>query len=143
MFFFQAPAGLPGNDDQAAMGSWLSFHLLGFYPIPGTSQFLITSPFIPSYTIHNSYLNTSTTVTTLGFDPKSIQATIPDGVAAYVKKVTLNGVETASKCHIDFYDLFKVGGTLVIEVTDDISQGNDCGASVPESVSAGGFATLR
>lgn len=27
-----APAGLPGNDDQAAMASLLSFHLLGFYP---------------------------------------------------------------------------------------------------------------
>ena len=27
-----APAGLPGNDDQAAMASLLSFHLLGLYP---------------------------------------------------------------------------------------------------------------
>lgn len=27
-----APAGIPGNDDQAAMASLLSFHLLGLYP---------------------------------------------------------------------------------------------------------------
>ena len=27
-----APGGLPGNDDQAAMASLLSFHLLGLYP---------------------------------------------------------------------------------------------------------------
>lgn len=27
-----APAGLPGNDDQAAMATWLIWHLLGLYP---------------------------------------------------------------------------------------------------------------
>ncbi|KAJ3981405.1 glycoside hydrolase family 92 protein [Lentinula detonsa] len=137
------PAGLPGNDDQAAMASVLVFHLLGLYPVPGTSQFLILSPFTPTYTIHNTYLNTSTTVTTLGFDPKSLNATIPDGAAAYVKNVTLNGVELSTKCHFDFYDVFKVGGEMVIEVTNDIDQGNDCGSAVPESVSMGGFASLR
>ncbi|KAJ3853174.1 glycoside hydrolase family 92 protein [Lentinula lateritia] len=137
------PAGLPGNDDQAAMASVLAFHLLGLYPIPGTSQFLILSPFTPNYTIHNTYLNTSTTVTTLGFDPKSIQATIPEGAAAYVKNVTLNGVESPTKCHFDFYDVFRVGGEVIIEVTDDIAQGNDCGSAVPESVSMGGFGSLR
>ncbi|KAJ3726816.1 glycoside hydrolase family 92 protein [Lentinula raphanica] len=137
------PAGLPGNDDQAAMASVLTFHLLGLYPVPGTSQFLILSPFMPKYTIHNTYLNTSTTVTTQGFDPKSLNATIPDGAAAYVKNVTLNGVELSTKCHFDFYDVFRVGGELVIEVTDDMAQGNDCGSAVPESVSMGGFASLR
>ncbi|KAJ3881128.1 glycoside hydrolase family 92 protein [Lentinula edodes] len=137
------PAGLPGNDDQAAMASVLAFHLLGLYPIPGTSQFLILSPFTPNYTIHNTYLNTSTTVTTLGFDPKSIQATIPDGAAAYVKNVTINGVESPTKCHFDFYDVFRAGGEVIIEVTDDIAQGNDCGSAVPESVSMGGFGSLR
>ncbi|KAJ3818967.1 glycoside hydrolase family 92 protein [Lentinula raphanica] len=137
------PAGLPGNDDQAAMASVLTFHLLGLYPVPGTSQFLILSPFTPKYTIHNTYLNTSTTVTTQGFDPKSLNATIPDGAAAYVKNVTLNGVELSTKCHFDFYDVFRVGGEVVIEVTDDMAQGNDCGSAVPESVSMGGFASLR
>ena len=32
-----APAGLPGNDDQAAMASLLSFHLLGLYPGQNTT----------------------------------------------------------------------------------------------------------
>ena len=27
-----APAGIPGNDDQAAMATWLTFYLLGLYP---------------------------------------------------------------------------------------------------------------
>lgn len=62
--------GLPGNDDQAAMASLLVFHLLGLYPVPGTSELLVLSPFTPKYTVHNAYLNASTTVTVINFDPK-------------------------------------------------------------------------
>lgn len=71
--------GLPGNDDQAAMASLLSFHLLGLYPVPSTTQLLILSPFTPKYTIHNSFLNTSTTVTVKNFSSKSVQKVIPAG----------------------------------------------------------------
>ncbi|EDR11581.1 glycoside hydrolase family 92 protein, partial [Laccaria bicolor S238N-H82] len=74
-----APAGLPGNDDQAAMASLLSFHLLGIYPgkqVPSSTQFLVLSPFVPKYTIHNSFLGVSTTVSVVNYDPKSIQKTI-------------------------------------------------------------------
>ncbi|KAH9942413.1 glycoside hydrolase family 92 protein [Epithele typhae] len=137
------PAGLPGNDDQAAMATLLVFHLLGLYPVPSTSQYLVLSPFTPSYTIHNSYLNTSTTVTTRGFDPKSVANPIPDGAAAYVKSVSVNGVELANRCHFDFYDTFRIGGEIVIEVTADKDEGNSCGNSVPESISTGGFASAR
>ncbi|KAF8199830.1 glycoside hydrolase family 92 protein [Mycena galopus ATCC 62051] len=137
------PAGLPGNDDQAAMASLLSFHLLGLYPVPSTTQYLILSPFTPKYTIHNSYLNVSTTVTTVGFDPKSVQKVIPAGVKAYVANVTVNGVPSASRCHFDFYDVFRVGGNVTIELTSDKTAADDCLGSVPESLSTGGFATAR
>jgi len=141
--FNATPAGLPGNDDQAAMASLLTFHLLGIYPVPSTTQFLILSPMIPKYTIHNTYLNTSTTITTLNYDPDSVQQTIPDGASAYVKSVTINGQVTPSRCHFDFYDVFRVGGEVVIELTSDKFLADDCGASVPESVSTGGFASAR
>ncbi|OBZ71008.1 hypothetical protein A0H81_09134 [Grifola frondosa] len=137
------PAGLPGNDDQAAMATLLVFHLLGLYPVPSTTQFLILSPFTPQYTIHNSYLNVSTTITTKNFDARSVQKTIPKGVAAYVKSVTVNGQVSPSKCHFDFYDVFRLGGEVVIEVTSDKNAVDDCGASVPESLSTGGFAQPR
>ncbi|KAF9010673.1 glycoside hydrolase family 92 protein [Cyathus striatus] len=136
------PAGLPGNDDQAAMASLLSFHLLGLYPVPSTSQFLILSPFTPKYTIHNSFLNVSTTVTVDGFDPKSVRKTIPKGVAAYVQNVTING-QPSPRCHFDFYDTFRVGGEIVITVTDDYSAADDCQGSLPESISTGGFSKTR
>lgn len=137
------PAGLPGNDDQAAMASLLAFHLLGLYPVPSTTQYLILSPFIPKYTIHNSFLGTSTTVTTVGFSSHSVQKIIPPGVMAYVANVTINGVPAASRCHLDFYDVFRVGGNVTIELTADKAAADDCLGALPESLSTGGFASAR
>lgn len=111
--------------------------------VPSTSQLLILSPMTPKYTIHNTYLNVSTTVTTKGFDSRSVQAKIPKGAAAYVKSVTVNGVVQPSRCHFDFYDVFRVGGEVEIEVTSDKNSVDDCGASIPESLSTGGFAVAR
>jgi len=137
------PAGLPGNDDQGAMATVLAFHLLGLYPVPSTSQLLVVSPFTPKYTVHNSFLNVSTTVTVKNFNAKSVQKVIPSGVAAYVQSVTVNGKEAESRCHIDFYDTFRLGGDIVIELTDDKNSANSCAGSLPESISTGGFATTR
>ena len=111
--------------------------------VPSTSQFLILSPFTPKYTIHNDYLNVSTTVTVENFDAKSVANPIPKGASAYVKEVTVNGVKTESRCHFDFYDTFRVGGEIVIELTSDKSSVDSCDGSLPESLSTGGFATTR
>ena len=111
--------------------------------VPSSSQFLLLSPFTPKYTIHNSYLNVSTTVITKGFDRRSVRRTIPRGAAAYVKSFTINGVKQANRCHFDFYDVFRVGGEVVIEVTAHKNEVDDCGTSVPESISTGGFAIAR
>ena len=143
------------------MATLLSFHLLGLYPgtptqpkdkhsadltpntVPGSTELLVVSPFTPKYTVHNSFLNVSTTVTTKGFDARSVQQTIPKGAAAYVANVTINGAPLASRCHFDFYDVFKTGGDVVIEVTADKSAVDGCGASLPMSLSTGGFAVAR
>lgn len=101
------------------------------------------SPFLPTYTIHNSFLNVSTTVTVKNFDPRSVQQTIPSGVAAYVKNITINGKASPSRCYFDFYDVFRVGGEVVIEVTADKNSVDDCGGFLPDSLSTGGFARVR
>ncbi|KAH8994062.1 glycoside hydrolase family 92 protein, partial [Lactarius akahatsu] len=137
------PAGLPGNDDQAAMATLLTWHLLGLYPVPGTSELLVLSPMVPKYTVHNPYLNVSTTVTVDGFDAGSVRATVPLGAAAYVQSVRINNVTQASPCHFDFYDTFRAGADIVITVTADRAAADSCGASVPQSISTGGFATTR
>ena len=111
---------------------------------------------IPKYTVHNRYLNTSTTVTVEGFDARSVQETIPRGAAAYVQSVRVNAAapsnsnvtinmqqQNASRCHFDFYDTFRVGADIVITVTADRKAANNCGASIPQSISTGGFAMVR
>ena len=143
------------------MASLLIWHILGLYPgllfylfhdqltdsydlaVPGTSELIVLSPMLPKYTIHNPYLNVSTTVTVDGFDARSVRATVPHGVAAYVQSVRVNNVTQASPCHFDFYDTFRVGADVVITVTADRAAADSCGASVPQSISTGGFATTR
>ncbi|TRM61596.1 glycoside hydrolase family 92 protein [Schizophyllum amplum] len=137
------PAGLPGNDDQAAMASLLIFHLLGLYPVPSTTQLLVLSPFVPSYTVHNAHLGVSTTVTVVGYDQASVAQVIPDGITAYVESVAINGEAAQSRCHFDFYDAFRLGGNITITLTADKDAADDCGGVLPESLSTGGFASAR
>jgi hypothetical protein len=117
--------------------------------VPGTSELLIVSPMIPKYTVHNRYLNTSTTVTVEGFDARSLQETIPSGAAAYVQSVRVSTpnsdvtMQNASRCYFDFYDTFRVGADITITVTADRNAANSCGVSVPQSISTGGFAMAR
>ncbi|KAJ7282859.1 glycoside hydrolase family 92 protein [Mycena rebaudengoi] len=94
--------------------------------IPSATQYLILSPFTPKASTR-----------------KSVQKVIPAGVAAYVKNVTINGVPSASRCHFDFYDVFRVGGNVTIELTADKAEANDCLGALPESLSTGGFAAAR
>ena len=101
------------------------------------------SPMIPEYTVHNWYLNTSTTVKVDGYDARSVQATIPPGAAAYVRSVQVDAVAQASPCYFDFYDTFRAGANVVITVTSDRAAAQDCKSVLPHSISTGGFATVR
>ncbi len=44
-YYFNAPAGLPGNDDTGTLSAWLLFSMMGIYPAcPGDMDFAICSP---------------------------------------------------------------------------------------------------
>ena len=107
------------------------------------------SPMIPEYTVHNRYLNTSTTVRVDGYDARSVRATIPQGAATYVQSVQIidAGVaqleEATSRCYFDFYDTLRVGADVVITLTSNRTAAQDCKGEVPHSISTGGFATVR
>lgn len=60
------------------------------------------------------------------------------------------------RCAFDFYDTFRVGGEIVVELTGDKSEAEGCDATgggggtgngtaggVPQSLSEGGFASVR
>ena len=50
-----------------AMGSYATFYLAGLYPLPATSQYLLSSPFFPQISFFNPLFNTTTTITSKGF----------------------------------------------------------------------------
>jgi putative alpha-1,2-mannosidase len=141
--FNTTASGLPGNDDNAAMATLLLFHLFGLYPVPSTREFLIVSPFLPSYTLTNSQLGT-VTVTAKDFDKRSLKKMIPSGARAYVKSVSINGVKQSSRCKILFEQLFP-GGQKHTDIVFEMAtkdQVTDCGSSdedLPSSMSTGGF----
>ncbi|MEM1320543.1 MAG: GH92 family glycosyl hydrolase [Bacteroidota bacterium] len=44
-YYFNGPAGLPGNDDTGTLSAWLLFSMMGLYPdCPGNMNYALTSP---------------------------------------------------------------------------------------------------
>ena len=92
-FYNTSRNGLPGNDgkiimlyippdldltnalDSGAMGSYVAFYLLGMYPLPGTRQILLSSPFFREVRIYNPLYDSTTRIVAKGFigNPKSGQ----------------------------------------------------------------------
>jgi len=94
--------GLPGNDDAGTMSAWLVFSMMGFYPVPGTDQYVIGAP---------AFTQTAVAVQG-GTFTVSAPAASPDNV--YVTSVTLNGAPLNTPL-IHHSDL-KPGGTLVFQM---------------------------
>ena len=49
--YHTGPDGLPGNDDSGAMGSFLVFNQMGFFPVAAQNFYLIGSPIFPKSSI--------------------------------------------------------------------------------------------
>ena len=96
MHFTDKFNGLPGNDDYAAMSTWVLSSSLGLYPLAGSTDFFITSPAIDKATIRLDQLEPAST---LGSTPLYNQQTIniivydnnPKNV--YIAKLLVNGIE--------------------------------------------------
>lgn len=142
--FNTTTAGLPGNSDVGAMQTLLNFHLLGLHPVVGTTELLVSSPFVPGYRIDNE-LGGTLYVIAKGFDATSVAQTIPDGSRAFVGSVSINGRKQSSRCRVSFKDLFPGAGsntTLELEMVADEAAANSCGdgdGDLPSSLSTGGF----
>jgi len=64
-------------------------------------------------------------------------------VPAYMKSVTINGKHSTSRCHFDFYNVFRLGGDIVITLAMDKTAVDSCEGGVPESLSTEGFMTIK
>jgi predicted alpha-1,2-mannosidase len=45
--FIDGRGGIPGNDDSGAMSSWLTFQMIGIFPVAGQDVYLIGAPVFP------------------------------------------------------------------------------------------------
>lgn len=98
------PAGLPGNSDAGAMQAWLLYGLFGFYPVAGTTTYLLSSPFLPKITFN---LENGKQVKIIANNLSSTNY--------YVQSVKLNGKDW-NKNWFSHNDLFESGGTLEFEL---------------------------
>lgn len=90
-WFSDAPNGLPGNDDGGTMSSWLSWSMLGLYPVAGSATYVVGTPAFPKVILHRP--QGDLTVEAVGVSEEAI----------YVQSATLNGqpLESAVVQHAD------------------------------------------
>lgn len=102
--YFNAPAGLCGNEDCGQMSAWYVFSAMGFYPVnPADGRYIIGSPLLDECTLKLAG-NKEFRIRTIRKSPEDI----------YIQSVTLNG-----KKHKDFFithqDIMN-GGTMVFKM---------------------------
>ena len=105
-FFSPTPGGLPGNDDSGAMGSFLTFSMMGLFPNPGQDVYLITPPFFEHVNVTSPATNKTATIRNIGFDPTFRNV--------YIQNATLNG-EPYTRNWID-HSFFTEGKELVLNL---------------------------
>lgn len=100
--FNTTTAGIPGNDDSGAMGSFAALAMLGIFPNPGQDVYFITPPFFPSVSIINGITGNTATIKNINFDVsyKNI----------YIQSAQLDG-KTYTRNYLT-HDFFLNGGTL-------------------------------
>ena len=103
-YFSATPAGLPGNDDSGAMGSFVAFCMMGLFPNPGQDVYLITPPYFESVRVAHPLTGKTAVVRTLNFDPTY--------QAIYIQSATLDG-RPYTKNWID-HSFFTHGKELVL-----------------------------
>ena len=93
------PDGLPGNDDYGTMSAWYLFTSLGFYPLSGSSTYLLGSPTFDRITIHRNQGECTLTINVKNNSPTNV----------YVERVLLNGEPLATFPFIDHIEHFNCG----------------------------------
>ncbi len=102
--YFDAPAGLSGNEDVGQMSSWYIISTLGFYQVaPAGGVYVFGSPNIDKATIN---VGNGKTFTVLAHNNTK------DNI--YIQSVKLNG-KTYTKSYINYTDIMN-GGTLEFDM---------------------------
>ncbi|KAJ5575286.1 hypothetical protein N7450_009185 [Penicillium hetheringtonii] len=117
--------GLPGNDDSGAMGSFLAWGMMGLFPNPGQSVYLISPPFFESIEITHPETNKTATIRNVNFDVNYERI--------YIQSAKLNG-KPYTKNWVD-HAFFTEGMTLELVLGDVESGWGTRKEDLPPSVS--------
>lgn len=125
--FTATNAGLPGNDDSGAMGSFLFFSMIGLFPVAGQNVYLISAPFFESVSLtHPATGGTATIRVASGWDAgyQSI----------YIQNVTVNG-QPWTKSWIG-HEFFTEGWTMELSLGTNESSWGTATTDRPPSYAA-------
>lgn len=118
-------AGLPGNDDSGAMGSFAVLTMMGLWPVPGQDVYLISVPFFKEVSLRNSITGNVATIRNKNFDPsyKSI----------YIQSAKRDGKPWSQNWLL--HDFFTEGGVLELELGEKESNWGTRIEDLPPSMS--------
>lgn len=135
-YFYPSPTGLPGNDDSGAMGSFVAMSMMGLFPNPGQSVYLITVPFFEYVSITSPLTNRTATLRVENWEEfNSLNGTDYDdaGGTGYIQSATLNG-KPYTRSWVD-HDFFTQGQDLVIVLGRNESTWGTAREDLPPSLS--------
>lgn len=113
-YFSPVPAGLPGNDDSGAMGSFVAMAMMGLFPNPGQDVYLLTVPFFESVSIVSPITGKTATLSVTNWaEYNTVNASGADaGGNGFIQSATLDG-KPYTKSWIG-HDFFTEGRDLVL-----------------------------
>lgn len=123
--FNNTVAGIPGNDDSGAMGSFITLTMMGVFPNPGQNVYFITPPFFESVSIVSGQTGKTATIRNMNFDPEYENI--------YIQKVTRDG-KLWTKNWID-HSFFTEGGILELTLGVEESSWGTREEDLPSSMS--------
>lgn len=121
--------GIPGNDDSGAMGSFVSFCLMGVFPNPGQDVYLLGVPFFPEVRIRNDITGNVATIRVRHFNKVDWEKRV------FVQMAYRDGREWR-RSWIG-HDFFAGGGVLEFVVGERESEWGTREEDLPPSLSDG------
>lgn len=122
-------AGIPGNDDSGAMGTFVFFSMLGIFPNAGQSVYFIIPPFFERVQITHPDTNRTATIRSVHFDAAHRNI--------YVQSAKLDG-HVYTRNWLD-HSFFTEGKTLELVLGPKESDWGTREEDVPPSLSTGLF----
>ena len=104
--FNDTVAGLPGNDDSGAMGSFSTLVMMGLFPMSGQDVYLVTPPFFKEVTLTNPATGKTATIRNHNFDPSYANM--------YIQSAKLNS-KPYTKSWVT-HEFFRDGGVLELDL---------------------------